>query len=76
MGRDFNACVGTVTEGDEKAERRAVGPFGNKKRNSWGKKVITMAIQTTLKVANSFFRHHHYSTVKGKVTEDTIKVGN
>jgi exonuclease III len=36
MGGDFNACVGTRTktrtEGDE-AERRVVGPFGNKKRN-------------------------------------------
>jgi hypothetical protein len=28
MGRDFNACVGgTQTEGDGKAERRAVGAF-------------------------------------------------
>jgi exonuclease III len=69
MGGDFNACIGRRKEGDEE-EKRTVGPFGNEKRNSCGEKVISMAIQTKLKVTTSFFRHHHYSTFKGNRRHD------
>ena len=65
MGGDFNATLGTRSECNE-AERQAIGPHGDKKRNLCGDIVVNMAIATNLKVTTSFFKHRHYSTFKDR----------
>ena len=55
---DFNACIGTRTL----AHKNHIGPYGIKKKNKGGKRVIELMQQHRLRAAATFFKSKRYAT--------------